>query len=635
MIPRSPRTRAALVAFLLALPLYLATMNRTVGFNDRGELAAAAHGFGIPHATGYPTLMLLGGALARLLPLPPILTLNALAALLAAASALALVALVDRVLAAVTAIAAAARATLALAAALFAATTATWWQQATGFEVYALHALALPVVALLGLRWLETESAAPGNASSPASRRAGFAFALVLGLAFTNHLTVALLLPGLLAAAIARLGFGAPLGLRLLRLLPGFLLGLLPYLWLPIRSAMEPALDWGDPETPWALLRHVTGGEYRGWLFAEASTVAFQARYLLGRVPWDLGWAGVPVCGLGLALLLRRSPGLGAMTLGFGLAALLFAAGYRVPDPDAYLLAAVLAAALALAAGLARLHERFGARVALPIAALLLLANLGLHCRESDERGNRLVESFVVDLLGPLPERAVLFTAGWEIAESAALYFQQVEGFRSDVLTVSLALSGRSWYLDQLERRAPELCARARAPLAGYRDRLRALERGAPVPRADLREARARFLDALVEAAQAERPVLAMTSLPEAGPRWTRVPWHLAIRLAPDTGYVAEPEWGYAYRPWNGRLDLYSTQACWAYGTARLARAGYEARHGRGARAGALVAQAASFDPGIRPDVVAPLPLGADAQVLRTARFFQELRAGAGPVAVR
>ena len=83
----APARRSAWLVFALTLPIYLVTMNRTIGFVDRGELAAVAWTFGIPHATGYPTLMLIAGAVAHLVPLRPVLALNALAAVLVAASA--------------------------------------------------------------------------------------------------------------------------------------------------------------------------------------------------------------------------------------------------------------------------------------------------------------------------------------------------------------------------------------------------------------------------------------------------------------------------------------------------------------------------------------------------------------------
>src|SRR5437867_9010850 len=114
MIPRSAAARAAWIAAAVTAPIYLATMNRTVGFIDRGELAAVAWTFGIPHPTGYPTLTLVAGAIAHIVPLRPVLVLNAFAALLTAAGVGVLTLLLDRVLAAIGVDASRTRATLAL-----------------------------------------------------------------------------------------------------------------------------------------------------------------------------------------------------------------------------------------------------------------------------------------------------------------------------------------------------------------------------------------------------------------------------------------------------------------------------------------------------------------------------------------
>ena len=201
---------------------------------------------------------------------------------------------------------------------------------------------------------------------------------------------------------------------------------------------------------------------------------------------------------------------------------------------------------------------------------------------------------------------------------------------------MNLVLTRRGWYLDQLRRREPELIDRVGTAFEAYRAQVAARERGRGIAETKPEyEARAAFLDGLAATAMVDRPVFSMTPLPEARAAWQRVPWHLAFRLTPDSSYVAEPAWSYAYCPWRERLDAYTTFACWAYGTSRMMRAGYEERHGHGARAAALVADASLFDPGIRPEQVTPLPLGTDAQVLTVARFFRGLAAARAPVATR
>src|SRR6185369_6826233 len=95
-----PATVAALASTTLAFAAYLATLNRTFGYVDEGELAAVAATLGIAHPTGYPLVTLIGRVVVALVPLRPVLALNLLAAALTAASAAVLVELYDHVLAA-------------------------------------------------------------------------------------------------------------------------------------------------------------------------------------------------------------------------------------------------------------------------------------------------------------------------------------------------------------------------------------------------------------------------------------------------------------------------------------------------------------------------------------------------------
>ena len=138
--PADARVAAAASVFLAAAAIDLATMNRTVGLVDRGELAAIATTLGIAHPTGYPTLTLLGHVWVGLLPLEPALALNLLAALWAAAGAGLLTLLYDQVLARVAgagggpAPAPGPRAALAAIGALLTALTGVWWGQAGGFS---------------------------------------------------------------------------------------------------------------------------------------------------------------------------------------------------------------------------------------------------------------------------------------------------------------------------------------------------------------------------------------------------------------------------------------------------------------------------------------------------------------------
>lgn len=515
MTLRSAGARAAALAFAAFLPIGIATMNRSIGYMDRGELAGVASTWGIAHPTGYPTLMLIAGALVHLVPLRPVLVLNVFAVVLVALGTACLTLLMDQVLARLRpALDSRPRAMLALASALVTSFSVTWWEQANGFEVYPLHCVLMPLVVWLALRWIEA-AASPDGLRSRRARARGGAFAFVTGLAFTNHLTIGLLAPGLIALACAELGTRG-----LARRLPGlalpFLAGLLPYAWLPVRAAMNPVLNWGDPDTWGTFLRHVSGHAYRSTLtFTGVTSLAQQARFTASYLPWDYLWVGLALVAAGAVWMARHDRRLllfVALTVVVGVG---FAVNYAVGDLIPYFLTATFALGLFLAAGLLFVQEHWGTRPALTMGAALIALNLIGHWHDCDERGNGVPEAFFRDLFTPLPPRALLFSTIWAQAESPAWYFQNVERVRDDVVLVNPDMVRARWYVEGLERRAPDLIARVPRQYARYLADLRNAEAGRPYDGRVVDAARQEFMTALALAAMRDRQVFSTDRSPE------------------------------------------------------------------------------------------------------------------------
>ena len=590
-------------------------MNRTVGFVDRGELAAVATTLGIAHPTGYPTLTLLGHLVTRLAPVPPVVALNALAALLTALGLGALAWLYDAILARVApALATPARAACAALAALIIGCGAIWWQQANGFEVHALQALLLPLAALAGGAWLIEGGA----------RRAALA-GLTLGLAFTNHGTTIHLLPAF--AALALLG-----GDRLRRLaelpaaIAGGFAGLTPLLYLPLRAAQHPRFSWSEPTTWGRFWHHVSAAEFRGWMFADGETWVHQARAIAHLLPGDLAYAGLVVAALGLWRLLAADRRIGlAVPLSFA-SCVVFAAGYGIRDVDAYLITAAAALGACAAAGLAWLAGR---QVALAFSAGLLIvgANLALHWRACDESDLTMVADLTRAQLGALPSRTLLLADQWDYMTSASYYLQAVEGLRPDVVVVSTALLREPWYARELARRAPETVAPVRPQLEAFLAAARDYEEGRPYDKAKIRDAWNAFTGALVASALLRGPVYVTTGATLPGlERYVRVPEGLAHRVAPDSSYRPEPFVPFAVRPWRGRADAYVATAAWIIAEARVERARWESGHGHAEREASLLRDALRYDPEIDPRRVPPLPLDGNQLVAQSAATFAGIR---------
>lgn len=623
-----PHVVAACGATLITLPIYLLTMNRTIGFIDRGELAAVAATWGVAHPTGYPVLTALGWTMTRIVPLRPVLALNLLAAVLVAIGVGLTTLVFARVLVACSDArwSSGARAFCAAVAAVTCGLSATWWQQANGFEAYALHAVMMPLVVLMFLRWMTAvECETRRNHRGDAGRW----FALVLGLSFANHMTTVLLAPGLIAYAIVRAGGGR----GLLRLCPDlvlpFLAGLLPYFLLPLISAQGPRFDWGGTHSIHGLINHLTAREFRGWMFSDPAAFAKQLRFVGFRLPWDFAWWGGGVAAAGGVLLARRARPMAALVGGVILATLVYACGYRIRDLDAYLLGCVFGLGACLACGLLWVGERVGPRVALALGVALAVTGGGMHYGDCDESGNRLVEVLARQQLGELPPGAVLITGQWDYALSASYYFQAVEHFRPDVVVVSQDLARSSWYVDELERRAPGLIAGCRREADVYRSQLVPFERGAPYNSREIAVAYRAFTSALIDAAHSRGTVrVTSDALGLVQGKWRLAPVGLALELRSDTSYVPDPRPEIAFSPWRGRVDAYVATTSWIYASALLRRAAYERSHGFPAAEAECTRQALRFDPQIRLDRLPPQPLDGDELVAQSVRLFSELRRG-------
>jgi hypothetical protein len=209
---------------------------------DSPMLQAEVSVLGIGHPTGYPTYMMLTHLFTYLPIGDPAYRINLASAVYGVAAVLVVylagLRLCNRTVA-------------AAAGALAFGLSGIFWSQAVISEVYTLEALLVALVVLVLLVWRDTRA-----------DRYLLLLAFLVGLSLTHHLTSVLLMPATLAFVFLtdRRAFSkAGLMLKGLGL---FFLGLLPFLYLPIRAMMHAPLNEADPSTPWRFLLLVTGGSF-------------------------------------------------------------------------------------------------------------------------------------------------------------------------------------------------------------------------------------------------------------------------------------------------------------------------------------------------------------------------------------
>ncbi len=538
----SPSLAGAIVG-LGAFLVYLRTLAPTVTFIDSGELATAACRLGIAHPTGYPLFTLLGSVVSRIpFAAEEIVRLNVMAALLCAAGIFVFFLLVHRLLESGGGDHPVAPRLLLLGASaggsILLAFSETYWSQALSIEVYSLHLFLLACVVFAFVR-----SAFPGEEFADA--RAGvwwYLFAFLLGLSFSNHMTTILLAPGMIYLYFATQGIGRAAWIRVARMVPFFVLGLTVYLYLPIRAAQSPVANWGYTATLERFFWHVSGKQYRVWIFSSTEAAGRQLRYFIDSLPREFAYAGVVLAIPGVVRLWRVHRKLLFASVFWFLTCVLYSINYDIHDIDSYFLLAYFSVALWAAFGLLGaglwLVRAFSLRIWTAVGAILLcsLPPLLVHYRGVDQSRDTTVEHYTKAMFSSLAPRALVLSYQWDYWVSASYYYQYVRGYRPDVVVIDKELLRRSWYLKEIGSRYPWLVQRSRPEMDAFENELVKFEHELPYNPAVIQARYEGMIGSMIRNSITERPVYVTREIGLEFTRgYQRVPEGLAFRLWADT----------------------------------------------------------------------------------------------------
>lgn len=300
---------SAIAVFLLALGSQAHTVLKDVGTWDVAEFQTVPHILGIAHPTGYPTYTLLGKLWLLLVPFGSVAwRMNLLSAVCASGAAALLAGLMAR----------GAGPIFGVVAGLLYAFAPYYWRVALRADPHSLNAVFMVGALALALAW-----------EARRDFRLLGALAFWCGLGIGNHMLVAMLAPAIVVLMLATLPEREFTWKRLAILAGLFGLGLSVYLYLPIRSAMNPPLNYAHPTTPERFLYLVSGAQFQGSMgFLSLGGLAGFGRKLLQYPAYLAAWYTGPGAGAigGLALV-----GLGWLALRRWRAALFLFLAYLVP----------------------------------------------------------------------------------------------------------------------------------------------------------------------------------------------------------------------------------------------------------------------------------------------------------------
>ncbi|HCU34777.1 MAG TPA: hypothetical protein DGT21_04800, partial [Armatimonadetes bacterium] len=421
---------SAIVLACTALPLlalYAASAASWPAPDDAGELMTAAARLGIAHPTGYPLLTLLGKA-ATYVPIgTAAYRLNLLVALAGAAAC---------GLLAVLTLLGSRSAVAGVLTGLAFGLTPVLWRNSTSFEVYSLNALFIAAALLCAtVAW---------HPDTGQSRRGRWLclLGLSVGLGLSHHLSFIAVLPALVPIAWSGRACWTPSRQQSLTAAVAFILGLTPWLYLPVRAwyfAHDPETCWTRLPSLWAVIDHMSALEYRGKLLPYAPTgipILLQ-RYL--DALWQQFAPLLVLAPFGLLLAPPRSrPLLRAAAVLMGVNVVLFL-GYGVEDYQVFYIPSYLAMALFIGHGIGGISERASrvsgraGQVAIAVGVtVMLLAPGATRWPAVSTHGAPFSRDYVDRLELMLPPNAIVIVAcQWSDPDAISfpvLYARQVEG---------------------------------------------------------------------------------------------------------------------------------------------------------------------------------------------------------------
>ncbi|MBN2543857.1 DUF2723 domain-containing protein [bacterium] len=450
---------------LVAGTFYLITLSPTVTLIDCGELAIVCKTLGIAHPTGYPLYTLIGRLATFMGFKPNVLCTNMLSMIFSICALICLYFLILLTLKFTSNKKENENRFISLAGSLTFAFSLTFWNISVVTEVYSLTVFLSVLLCVLIFIWRKTRDL-----------RTFFLFTFLFGLAFGNHLLIFIFIPAFLFLILATdfTIVKRPKIIGIATLLIVFSLTI--YIYLPLRSSQSPLMNWGDPVNSGKFFRHISGWQYRVWMFtktpnqllSELKNYALLLKdqftpYLLIFIPF------------GLIYLFRKNKTLLVFFLIIWFGNIIYASNYDIPDIAPYFLPSFLVSVIIISMGIKFLLSfiKFGYLkyfiLLLPIVPLVF--NI-----EPSNFHHKLYEEMSKNLLKFPEENSLVIMDNWDYY-SPSIYMQHIEGFRDDVVLVDFELLRRSWYIEGLLKNYPEIFNKAEREMKDFLVSLKPFER--------------------------------------------------------------------------------------------------------------------------------------------------------------
>ena len=466
----------AAAVLVVVLSCYLVVIAPTVSFWDSGEFIATSYILGIPHPPGTPFYVIIGRLFSMLPFQEKALGVNFLSALSGAFAAAFLYLITVRLLVLWRGVPKSRREmaityACGACAALAGAFSSSHWVDCIEAEVYAPASFIMALTVWLMLRWAE-------RWREEGSRNSLVLICYLLGLSVGLHLGTGLVFPAfVIFALIVDRRLFLDVKFMVLVLFVG-LLGLSNHLYMPIRSALNPAIDEADPQK-WDSFREcLLRKQYKPMTpFIRQAPWSFQFgmfwRYFREQ------WTGLGGSWPGLLMLVGAAGAfvhyfkhrrtfilMGSLFLLMSLFLIFYMnfTDHEVRERDYFydhgffFFCVWIGIAFAYLVDLIATPKRpwWLAYALVGFFLAFTFSSYYVNFRSHDRRGDYNAHDYGYNMLATVAPDGVIYTNGDN--DTFPLWFvQEVKHFRKDVRVLNLSLLNTPWYLWQLKHLDPKV----------------------------------------------------------------------------------------------------------------------------------------------------------------------------------
>ena len=589
----------SLLAFTIPFVIYFITLAPSVTFIDSGELATVAAKLGVAHPTGYPLFTIIGNVFTRLPFGDEVFRLNLMCAVFSSLSIMVffnlLLMLATRIVDSmkIVRVSETVLINLCLAGSLILAFSRTFWDTANAIEVYSLHTLLI----ITSLYLILKASGEISDSGSLTNDRYWLAFAFVLGLSFTNHLSTVFLSVGCLYLYFASNGFNELSLKRILYMAIPFLLGLSVYAYIIVRADNN-VISWGNPHNFENFWRHFTGKQFSVWMFSSFENAGKQFSYFTKSFPMEYIVFPLLLAIPGLLLLFKEAKRTFYFTLLLFVFCILYAINYDIYDIDSYFLLAFIVAGIWISMGMLWIIVKLKDNLNTIGYAFLLIPVLPLilNFEKADESKNYFVDDYTNNVFKSAEQNAIIMSTQWDFWISSSIYQQFVRNIRPDIAVIDKELLRKSWYFDYLKKHYPDICEKSKAEIDSYLSELLKFEKNTDrytspkteADRQDLMKIQSSFtalLNSFVDKNYPERTFYTTLEIEQDknekfGKEYSRIPQGLLFRYTRDKGFDSYefPEFKYEV---TQKSDYHHNFIMNAYYSAYLNRANFLMNHSK------------------------------------------------------